>query len=127
MRIASILARYLLGLVFLVFGLNKFFFFIKAPMPTGMAGQFAGALFATHYLWVIAAIEVFCAILLLVGRYVPLALTLLGPVIVNIDLYHSLMAPSGLPIAALVTILWFLLSYRYRSAFSGIFQQHVPG
>ena len=60
--------------------------------------------------------------LFLVNRYIPLALTLIGPVIVNILLFHTLMAPSGLPPGLVVTILWFILFYRYRSSFAGIFQ-----
>ena len=70
--------------------------------------------------------QVVPAILLLVNRYVPLALTLLAPVIVNICLVHILMAPSGLPLAGLVVVLWLLTFYRVRSAFAGLFQR-VPG
>jgi hypothetical protein len=69
--------------------------------------------------------QVVPAILLLINRYVPLALALLAPVIVNICLVHILMAPSGLPVAALVVILWFLVAYRVRTAFVGLFQKRV--
>jgi hypothetical protein len=71
---------------------------------------------------VIGFFQVVPAILLLVNRYVPLALTLLAPVIVNIDATHILMAPSGLPMAGLVTVLWLLVFVRVRTAFSGIFE-----
>jgi hypothetical protein len=57
----------------------------------------------------------------------PLALTLLGPVIVNIILFHVTMAPSGLPIAILVAVLWLVVAYRIRPAFMGLFQQNVVG
>src|ERR1700678_2253067 len=123
MKIVAMIARLLLGLAFLVFGLNKFHQFIPmGPMPTGYAGQFFGVLMATHYIYVVATLEVVSGILLLINRYVPLALTLLGPVLVNILLFHILMEPSGLPIAGFLTVLWLLVAYRVRSAFAGIFQ-----
>src|SRR5678816_1555036 len=96
MRIAALIARLLLGLIFVVFGLNGFLQFIPmGPMPAGLAGQFIGALFQSHYLWVVAALQVIGGLLLLINRFVPLGLVLLGPVIVNILLYHLLLFPSG--------------------------------
>src|ERR1700734_2615346 len=106
MKIASTIPRYLLGLVFFVFGLNHYLNFIPTgPMPTGIAGQFFGALIASRYIYVVAFFEVAPAVLLLINRYVPLALTILGPVIVNIILTIVLMSPQGLPMAALLLIL----------------------
>ena len=126
MKIVSTIARYLLGLIFLVFGLNLFFHFLPmGPMPTGPAGQFFGALMVSHYIQIVAVFQVVPGILLLINRYVPLGLALLAPVIVNIDLTHILMAPSGLPLAALVTILWFLAAWRVRSVFFPLLQQKV--
>ena len=82
MRIVALIARILLGLMFVVFGLNGFLHFIPmGPMPTGVAGQFAGALFVSHYMYVVAALQVIGGALVLSGFYVPLGLTLLGPVI----------------------------------------------
>ena len=95
MRIASIVARYLAGLIFLVMGLNGFLHFIPFPPPTGVAGQFMGALYVSHYLWVIFAFQVVGGALLLINRYVPLALAILAPVIVNILVFHITMAPSA--------------------------------
>lgn len=123
MKIASLIARYLLGLIFLIFGLNGFFHFIPMPPPTGTAGQYMGALFVSKFLVVVFLLELIPAILLLVNRYVPLALVLLGPVIVNIFLFHALMAPSGLPLAAIVVVLWLLVFAGVRNAFAGIFAQ----
>lgn len=122
MRIAGLIARYLLGLIFVVFGTNGFLHFIPMPPPSGVAGQFMGALFVSHVLVVIFLLELIGGILLLVGRYVPLALVLLGPVIVNIVLFHAFMAPSGLPLATVVVVLWLLTAWTIRSAFAGIFQ-----
>jgi putative oxidoreductase len=126
MKIAALIARFLLGLVFLVFGLNGFLHFIPAPPPPpGPAGQFSGALLASHYFHVVSALQVAGGLLLLVNRYVPLALVLLGPVIVNILCFHLLMYRTGLPMAVLVAILWGILFLRHRQYFSGIFVQRT--
>jgi hypothetical protein len=82
MKIVTTIARYLLGLIFLVFGLNMLFPFIPmGPMPTGLAGQFTVALFAAHYFYVVGTVMVISAVLLLLNRFVGLGLTLLGPVL----------------------------------------------
>jgi len=123
MKIASLISRLLLGLIFLVFGLNGFLHFLPMPAPTGLAGQFFGALFASHYLIVIFLVQVIPAVLLLINQYVPLALTLLGPVLVNILCFHVFMAPSGLPLALFVTLLWAVVFLRHRAAFAGLFER----
>jgi len=125
MKTTSLIARFLLGLIFLIFGLNGFLHFIPMPPPTGTAGQFMGALFVSNYLVVVFLLQIVPAILLLINRYVPLALTLLAPIIVNILLFHTLMAPEGLPLAIVVTVLWFLVFLSVRSAFAGLLQQRV--
>ena len=122
MKTASTIARYLAGVIFLVFSLNGFLHFIPLPPPSGVAGQFMGALFVSHYLTLIFGFQVIGAILLLTNRYVPLALALLAPVIVNILCFHALMAPSGLPLALVVTLLWILVFVHVRSAFAPLFQ-----
>jgi uncharacterized membrane protein YphA (DoxX/SURF4 family) len=126
MKIAALIARILLGLIFLVFGLNGFLHFIPTgPLPGGTAGQFIGALFQSHYVFVVSALQVAGAVLLLVNRYVPLGLVILGPVIMNIFLFHLLMAPSGLPLAIVVIILWGIVAFRHRQYFSGLFVQRT--
>jgi putative oxidoreductase len=126
MKIAALIARFLLGLLFLVFGLNGFLHFIPAqPLHPGTAGQFLGALFASHFLLVVSALQAAGGVLLLVNRYVPLALVLLGPVIVNIFFFHLLMDKRGLPVAIVVVILWGILAFRHRQYFSGIFVQRT--
>ena len=126
MKIANAIARILLGLIFIVFGLNGFLNFLSmGPMPAGLAGQFMGALALSHYFWVVAALQILGGALLLVNRFVPLALTLLGPVIVNILLFHLFMLPAGIPPAIVVTILWFIIFYRHRQHFSGLFVQRT--
>jgi putative oxidoreductase len=125
MKIASLITRILLGLIFLVFGLNGFFHFIPMPPPVGTAGQFMGALFVSHYLVVVFLLQLIPAILLLLNRYVPLALTLLAPIIVNIFFFHALMAPSGLPLALIVILLWIVTAMSVRPAFAGLLRQKV--
>ena len=125
MKITIVIARFLLGLIFLVFGLNGFLHFIPAPPPSGIAGQFVGALFVSHYLVPIFLLQITSSILLLVNRYVPLALTLLAPIIVNILLIHMLMLPSGLPLALVVTVLWIVVFLSVRSAFGGLLQPRI--
>jgi putative oxidoreductase len=125
MKIAVLIARILLGLLFLVFGLNGFLHFIPMPPPAGLAGQYMGALFISHYLVVVFLLQVVGGALLLAGRYVPLGLLLLGPVLVNIVLFHSFMAPEGLPIALFATVLWLIVFVGVRKAFAGVFAQRV--
>jgi putative oxidoreductase len=120
MKIASTIARYLLGFIFLTFGLNGFLHFIPMPPPTGVAAQFFGALFVSRFYVVLFLLQILPALLLLANRYVPLALTILGPIIFNIVCIHAFMAPAGLPLALVVTVLWVLAAYSVRSAFSGI-------
>ena len=126
MKIVILIARLLLGLIFLVLGLNGFFNFLSmGPMPTGLAGQFIGALVLSHYFWVVAALQVAGGALLLVNRFVPLGLVLLGPVIVNIVLYHVFLNPTGIALAIVVAILWVIVFYGHRQYFSGIFVQRT--
>src|SRR5438876_12426971 len=125
MKIIAIIARFLLGLIFLTFGLNGFLHFLPAPLPSGTAAQFIGALFVSHYLVAVFLLQIIPAVLLLLNRYVPLALTLLAPIIVNILLFHLLMALAGLPLALVVTVLWIVVFLSVRSAFAGLLQR-VP-
>ena len=126
MKIAATVARYLLGLLFLVFGSNAFLHFIPmGPMPTGVLGQYMGAMFASHYVYVIGFFQVAPAILLLVNRYVPLAVTLLGPMIFNILVIHVLMAPATIAPGLLAAVLWLIVFWRVFPALKGIFQAKV--
>jgi hypothetical protein len=125
MKILTHVSRFLLGLIFLVFGLNGFLHFIPMPPPSGVAGQFLGAMFVSKYLLVVSGLQVISGALLLINRYVPLALTILGPIIVNILLFHSLMNPAGIGLAVFVTILWGVVFASVRSAFAGIFEARI--
>jgi len=125
MKILNKVSRFLLGLIFLIFGLNGFLHFIPMPPPSGVAGQFFGALFVSNYLVPIFGLQVISGALLLVNRFVPLALTILAAIIVNILLFHVLMNPAGLGLAVFVAILWGVVFASVRSAFAGIFQARV--
>jgi putative oxidoreductase len=125
MKIATLIARILLGLLFLVFGLNGFLHFIPMPPPSGLAAQYMGVLSVSHYMVLVFLVQVIGGALLLANRFVPLALILLGPVLVNILLFHSLMAPAGLPLALFATVLWSILFYSVRRAFAGVLVQRV--
>jgi hypothetical protein len=125
MKILTNVSRFLLGFIFLVFGVNGFLHFIPMPPPSGVAGQFLGSMFVTKYLLVVSALQVISGALLLINRYVPLALTILGPIIVNILLFHALMNPVGIGLAVFVTIFWAVVFASVRSAFAGILQARV--
>ena len=123
MKIVVLIARILLGLIFVVFGANGLHPFLPMPPPPGgLAGQYVTALFQSHYAVVPFLVQLLGGILLLAGWYVPLALAILGPVIVNILCFHLFLFRDGLPTAVVVTILWFVLFYYYRRSFAGIFE-----
>lgn len=114
-------ARILLGLVFSVFGLNGFLQFLPTPPVPEAAGAFLGALAATGYMFpLIKATEVIAGLLLLSNRFVPLALLLLAPIIVNIVAFHALLAPQGLLLPALVLVLELGLAWAHRNVFSHV-------
>lgn len=130
MKVANIIVRSLLGLLFVVFGSNMFLHFIPMPPPPeGPARDFSTALFVSHYLYVVGALQVIGGLLLLSGRWVPLGLTILGPVIFNILCFHAFMAPSGLPLAIVVSVLALFLLWYHREHFAGIVKPAVtrPG
>ena len=127
MKTATIISRVLLGLIFVTFGLNMFLNFIPMPPPPeGPAREFMTVLYLSHYLYIIGAVQVVGGFILLSGRWVPLGLTLLGPVIVNIVCFHVLMAPAGLPMALVVSFLALFLLWRYRGHFAGLVKNGGP-
>lgn len=123
MRIAALVARVLLGLIFVVFGANGFLQFMPMKLPGGLAGQYFAVMVQSGYMYVVWALQVLCGLVLLSGFYVPLALVVLAPIIVNIFLLHLLMERSGLPMACILILLWILVALYYRRALAGIFEQ----
>ena len=122
MRITSIVARYLLGLLFTVFGLNGFLNFIHQPPPTNpLAIQFFVAVSASHFAAFFFAVQVLAGLLLLSGFFVPLALTLLAAVLYNILAFHLTLSPTTIAPALVDSVLWVLVFLQYRESFNGIF------
>jgi len=121
MKVVTIVAQVLVGLVFVVFGSNAFLNFLHGPLPPGPAGDFLKVLFDSHYVLFVGGVQVIGGALLVVYRFVPLGLTLLGPVIVNILLFHSLLSHPGWQPGVVVALLWIFLFFRYQKNFAGVF------
>ena len=121
MKIVSIIARYLLGLMFTVFGLNGFLDFIHQPPPTNpLALQFFGAIVASHFAGYFFAVQLIGGLLLLSGFFVPLALTLLAAELYNILAFHLTLAPASIAPALVASVLWVLVFLQYRASFNGV-------
>src|SRR4051794_21884516 len=121
-RKVSTVARVLLGAVFFVFGLNGFFHFLPQPPAPPRAMAFAGALAGTGYFFpLLKATEVFAGALLLAGAFVPFALTLLAPIIVNIVAFHLFLAPGNYAVVGLVLAAEIYLALVHRAAFAPLF------
>ncbi len=117
-KTAVVVARSLLGILFFVFGLNGFFGFLPEPELPPDGEAFVGALIGTGYMWpLIKATEAVCGFFLLIGRFVPLALTVLAPVVLNIVLFDAFLAPSGLVIGLVAAALGLFLAWSYRGSF----------
>ena len=122
MKILATIARYLLALIFIVFGLNGFLHFIpQPPPPSELAQQYFTVMFTSHYLMFVFGLQLIAGAMFLVPRTVPLALTIAGPLIVNILLFHALMDPGGIVPGLVVTALWFVVYWQFRAAFYGVF------
>jgi putative oxidoreductase len=122
LKIAILIARILLGLLFLVFGLNAILPFIPIPpMPPSDATTFATILATSHYMSFVGILMVIAGVLLLVGRYVPLALVILGPILVNILLFHFTLMHGGEALGLFGTVLELFLIWAYRLSFRGLF------
>jgi hypothetical protein len=121
MKITTHIARVLLGLALVFFGLNGIHPFIpQGPMPAGLAGQFLGALMQSHYFLPIAVLMVIGGLLLILNFYVPLALVLVAPVLLNILLFHLFMNPGGIVPGLVLSVFWLIVAFRVRAAFAGI-------
>jgi putative oxidoreductase len=122
MKITSIVARYLLGLMFTVFGLNGFLNFIHQPPPANpLAMQFLVSVSQSHFAAFFFAVQLLGGLLLLSGYFVPLALTMLAAELYNILAFHLTLAPASIPPALVACVLWVLIFLQYRQSFKGIF------
>ncbi|HTX57236.1 MAG TPA: hypothetical protein VMD47_09040 [Candidatus Acidoferrales bacterium] len=122
MTIVATIARILLGLIFTVFGLNGFLHFIPSPsFPPGYLTDFFTAIVGSGFYVMIFGVQVLCGIALLVNQYVPLAIVVLGGVLLNILTFHATMNPQGFPPAIIALILWLLTAWPIRAQFACIF------
>jgi len=122
MKVARLIARILLGLIFTVFGLNGFLHFLPMPPMSGPPADFFTAMFKTGYMLnLIFGAQVIGGVLVLAGVFVPLGLAILAPVIVNIFFFHLHLDPSGLPLALIVVILELFMAWSYRDKFAPLF------
>ena len=128
-RIAVVIVRILLGLMFLIFGLNGFFNFMPPPkdLPAEIVNVM-GALMNSGYMAVVAGAEVIIAVLLLINRFVPLALAMLAPIVVGIITFHIAMAPATIVPGIVVLLMELYLAWVYRGAFRPMLRAKVtPG
>jgi putative oxidoreductase len=124
MKITATVARVLLGLLFSASGLSGFLLINHPPpAPPGLAADFQAVFFQSHWVLFVDGVELIAGVLVLANRFVPLALALLAPVIANIIVFHVTMAPVGLPVALVVTLLWFAVAARFRTSFAPLFVQ----
>ncbi len=124
MKIASLIARILLGALFVFGGSNHLFNFVPAqPLPPGAAGQFLAGMTGTGYLDFIGVMEVVGGLLIIVQQFVPLGLTILGPIVFNILVIEALIMPKAIPIALVMVILWVLGAWPLRSVFFPLLQR----
>lgn len=124
MKIAVLIARILLGLVFFIFGLNCFFNFIPAQLPPGDAGAMMALMFKHGWFAFFGVLYIVGGLLILIGRFVPIGLVILGPILVNIVLFHLTFHVPGLSIASVFVLLEIFLIYAYREHFKALF---TPG
>ena len=126
MKIAVIVVRIFVGIVFVFFGSNAFLNFLHAPpMPPTPGGRFIMALVESHYVMVVGGAQVLGGLLLVINRFVPLGLAILGPVIVNILSYHLFMSMEGISGGLVAAVLWLFLFYAYREYFASLFVQRA--
>ncbi|MBK8594329.1 MAG: DoxX family protein [Holophagales bacterium] len=118
MKVATIILRSLMGLLFLFASLTFFFELITPPPPTGPMKLFSDGLAASIYLLpTVKVIELLCGVAFLTGRFVPLATVLIAPIIVNIVLLHAFLDPKGLPVALFLVIANSFVAYANRDSY----------
>jgi len=122
MKLASTISRYLLGVMFTIFGANGFLHFLKQPPPSSeLAMQFLTSASASHFFVLIFLLQLASGVLLLADRFVPLALVVLAAILTNILNYHLTMDPGGIAPGLVATLLWFLTAQNFRYDFRGLF------
>lgn len=118
MKTAVLVARILLGVIFVVFGLNGFVLFITPPEHTPLGNAFINLLVTTGFMYAEKSFEIIGGALLLLDLYVPLGLAVLAPIVVSILLFHLLMERNTLAIGVVPFLLWGFLAWTYRRQFA---------
>ena len=124
MKIVALIARIVLGLLFVLAGASGYYFAFSnnaPPPPPGLAGAFMDVFFKSHWVLVVDGAEVLAGLLLLVNRYVPLALVILAALFVNIITFHVTMQPGTLFIPLIALVLWFIVALQHRASFRSLF------
>lgn len=122
MKIAVLITRIVLGLIYLVFGFNFFLHFIPLPAMPGPGGDFESALFKAGYFFpFMKVIEIVTGIALLINKYTAFFVLIIFPVTVNIFLFHAFLGPEGLTMALPMLLINLFLGYAYRKYYTGIF------
>jgi len=128
MKMAAIIARYLMGLIFTVFGLNGFLNFIpQPPLSNPLTVQFLTSVSQSHFAAFFFAIQLLGGLLLLSGYFVPLALTLLAAELYNILAFHLTLSPATIAPALVTSVLWVLVFLQHRESFNGILRARPAG
>ena len=123
LKVAMIIARTLMGLLFLFASITYFFKLITPPPLTGAMKVFNDGLLASVYLLpTVKVIELLCGLAFVSGRFVPLASVLIAPIIVNIVLVHAFLGPEGLPVALFLVLANGLVAYYHRDRYKPLFQ-----
>lgn len=119
-------ARVLLGLMFAIFGLNKFLQFMPTPPLPPEAGDFMGGLAQAGYFFPMLAVsEILAGVLLLVGVFVPLALLILAPIVLQILAFHFVLAPAGSLMGIVALVLGLIVAWDYKENFKPLFRKHM--
>jgi uncharacterized membrane protein YphA (DoxX/SURF4 family) len=127
MKVAGVVVRVLLGLLFLFASITYWFELITPPPMTGAIQTFNDGLEASVYLMpLVKSIELVCGIAFVVGRFVPLATVLIAPIIVNIVCVHAFMAPDGLPVALFAALANAFVAYQHRGSYAPLFEAKAP-
>ncbi len=121
MRIIHPIARVLLGLIFFVLGLNGFLWFLKAPPLTGPAAEWQAAITTSHFIWFTSGVQVIAGVLLVINRYVVLAIFVLAAVLANILAYHITIMPVTIAPALVTLVLWFVVAWPLRAYYAPLF------
>lgn len=125
MKIIHPIARILLGLIFLIIGLNGFLWFMKAPPLTGAAAEWQSAIVTSHFIWFVSGAQVLAGLLLLINRYVVFAIFMLAAILANILAYHITIMPQTIGLALVTLAIWFVVAWPLRAYFSPLFVDKV--